>query len=285
MSTTVFNTEQFINAGSCLVSLKKPLVMGILNVTPDSFYDGGAYLTEDKIVERVGKMLQEGADIIDVGGYSSRPGAEDIPVEKELQRVCEAVKLIKTHFSQAVISVDTFREQVAAESLKQGASIINDISGGELDKKMIPFITEAKVPYVMMHMRGTPRTMTKLTSYSNIIQEIIAYFYTKINKLKQAGVNDIIVDPGFGFAKNAEQNFLILKKLSCFKVLDVPVLVGISRKSMIYKTLNIVPEEALNGTTALHMVALQNGADILRVHDVKEAVQTVKLFEKLQNIE
>ncbi len=277
--------KRFINIGSRLISIEKPLIMGILNITPDSFYDGGIYLTEDKIIGRVNEMLQEGADIIDVGGYSSRPGAKDVSEAEELKRISKAIKIIRDNFPDAILSADTFRSSVAEACLSQGVDIINDISAGTLDKNMIPLIIETKVPYIMMHMRGTPRTMTRLTDYSNLIQEIIAYFYPKIEKLKAHGVKDIIIDPGFGFAKNIEQNFLMLKKLSLFHVLETPLLVGISRKSMIYKTLGITPQEALNGTTALHMTALQNGANILRVHDIKEAVQTVKLFEKLSSVE
>lgn len=252
--------------------------MGILNVTPDSFYDGGRFFTPDTIKTQAEKMLKEGADIIDVGGYSSRPGANDISEQEETDRVCDAIGILHKEFPSINISVDTFRSSVAEAGLKEGACMINDISGGELDNKMFSTIAKWKVPYILMHMKGTPQTMTKQTDYENLLLELLEYFNRKIEILKNLGVNDIIIDPGFGFAKNIKQNFLMLKNLPYIKVLEKPLLIGISRKSMIYKTLGVEPGEALNGTTVLNTIALQNKASILRVHDVKEAVECVKLF-------
>ena len=262
-----------------ILDLSTPIVMGILNITPDSFYDGGKHLTEKQIVDQAQKMLQDGATIIDVGGYSSRPGASEVSESEEINRICNAINLIIKEIPEAVISVDTFRSSVASAAIEKGAKIINDISGGELDKDMFDVVAESKAPYIMMHMRGTPQTMSKLTTYQNIIFEMIDYFSVKIKKLIELGVCDIIIDPGFGFAKTREQNFEILHKLQSFQVLGLPLLAGMSRKSMIQKTLNVDSENSLNGTSVVNTMALMNGANILRVHDVKEAVECIKLYK------
>ena len=255
--------------------------MGILNVTPDSFYDGGRFTHIEKIHAQLEKMVNEGATIIDIGGASTRPGAEPVAPEEELKRILPVIELTKKHFPEIIISVDTFHSSVARESIGAGAHIINDISGGQSDVKMFVTIAELDVPYILMHSKGTPQTMSKLNQYNDLTLDILDFFIERIGKLRALGVKDIIIDAGFGFAKNIEQNFKLLKSLKTFKILDVPILAGLSRKSMIWRTLNIPPEEALNGTTALNMIALQNGADILRVHDVKEAVQTINLFKAI----
>ncbi len=255
--------------------------MGILNVTPDSFYDGDKFTSESSILSQVEKMLTEGATFIDVGGYSSRPGAEDISEKKEINRSVTAIKLIIRKFPAAVLSIDTFRSGVARQAVLEGAAMVNDISAGEQDKDMFATVAELKVPYVAMHMRGTPQTMKTLTAYENIIKEIADYFHQKISVLQSLGVRDILIDPGFGFAKTIDQNFHILSHLDYFKILNKPILAGLSRKSMIWKTLDTKPTDALNGTTALNMAALLKGASILRVHDVKEAMEVVKLFRSI----
>lgn len=255
--------------------------MGILNVTPDSFYDGGKFTGEEPVLNQVKKMLDEGASFIDVGGYSSRPGALDISEEEEAARVVPTIQLIIKNFPQCIISIDTFRSSIAIKAVEAGASIINDISGGEQDSRMFETVASLDVPYILMHMRGTPQTMTKLTGYSNLLKDVTNYFHSKIHQLHQLGAKDIIIDPGFGFAKTAEQSFELLHHLDHFRILGQPILAGISRKSMIWRTLNTTSEGALNGTTALHAVALLKGASILRVHDVKEAVECAGLIEKL----
>ncbi len=255
--------------------------MGILNVTPDSFFEGSRFTTESEILKQTEKMLSEGATFIDVGGYSSRPGAEDISTEDELARVSKAIKAIIKEFPKAIISIDTFRAEVAKQSVQEGASIVNDISAGDLDPKMFETVASLKVPYIAMHMRGNPQTMKGLTSYNNLAKEVMDYFIEKINRLKLLGVNDVIIDPGFGFAKTIEQNFELLSHLDYFKNLDRPILAGLSRKSMIWKTLGVTADDALNGTTALNMVALSKGTNILRVHDVKEAIEAIQLNAKL----
>jgi len=254
--------------------------MGILNITPDSFFAESRFIqNESMLLERAEKMLQEGAKILDIGGYSSRPGAADIDTTTEIQRIAPAVRAIKEKFPEALLSIDTFRHEVALVAAAEGADIINDISGGELDVDMIPAVGKLKLPYICMHMRGNPETMQAKTEYNNIEKDILSFFNEKLNQCLKAGINDVIIDPGFGFAKTIEQNYRILKNLSYFKSIGCPILAGVSRKSMIYKTLDISPEEALNGTTALNMVALVNGAKILRVHDVKEATETIKLYK------
>ena len=255
--------------------------MGVLNVTPDSFYDGGRFLQEKKIVEQAEKMLNEGAALLDVGGYSSRPGASEVPLGEELTRVVAAVKAIKKNFPQSIISIDTFRSVVAKAAYDEGAQLINDISGGSLDEAMFKTVAELDVPYVCMHMRGNPSTMNSMASYDNLLFEVVTYFHKKIYAMQSAGIKDIIIDPGFGFAKTVKQNFQLLNGLDHFRIFQKPLLVGLSRKSMIWKTLSTDPEQALNGTTALNMAALMKGANILRVHDVKEAVETIKLFSRI----
>jgi len=275
---------RYINAGGRLLDLEIPRVMGILNITPDSFYSGSRYNTDDEILKAASNMLEEGADILDVGGYSSRPGAEDISEEEERNRVIRVIKLINREHPEAIISIDTFRAEIAQEAILEcGASIINDISGGVADINMFSVVRSLNVPYIMMHMKGDPRTMQKNALYDDIVADILTWFGERIFKLKSAGVKDIIIDPGFGFGKTIEHNFELLRRLSDFSIAGLPVIVGISRKSMIWKTLDIDVEGALNGTTAINAIALYNGADILRVHDVKEAVQTIKLINKIKN--
>jgi dihydropteroate synthase len=273
-----------LNCQGQLVDLTSPKIMGILNVTPDSFYDGGKFNTSVTLLQQCEKMLKAGADIIDVGGMSSRPDASMITEEEELKRVIPAIESISNEFSTSIISVDTFRGRVARESVGAGANIVNDISGGTMDENMFPTIIALNVPYIMMHIRGTPVTMQKNTTYTNVVAEILDFLTKRINLLRGEGVKDIIADVGFGFGKSLDDNYFLLKKLSVFQSLGVPLLVGISRKSMIYKLLNNTPAEALNGATALHFFALQQGANLLRVHDVKEAKEVVKIHEKLNNI-
>ncbi|WP_370001112.1 dihydropteroate synthase [Winogradskyella sp.] len=272
-----------INCKGQLVDLSTPKVMGILNVTPDSFYDGGQYKDETSILNQVERMLNEGATFIDIGGYSSRPGADNVSETEELKRVIPIVELILKHFPETFISIDTFRSEVAKKSIKAGTAIINDISAGHLDENMIATVGRLGVPYIMMHMKGNPKTMQQQTDYDDLIKDINSYFAERIAKAHDAKINDIIIDPGFGFAKTLEQNYELLNNMELLKIIvDKPILAGVSRKSMIYKTLNTTSENALNGTTALHMVALQKGAKILRVHDVKEAVECVTLFNQLK---
>ncbi len=253
--------------------------MGILNITPDSFYSGSRLVKTVDILSRAEKMIQDGLDIIDIGGYSSRPGAEDIGIEEELARVMKALNVIVREFPQIPVSVDTFRSTIARQCIENGAAMINDISAGMLDEKMMEVVCDLQVPYVIMHMKGNPRNMLDHTEYDDILEETIDFLQKRKRILTQNGLNDVIVDVGFGFSKTTGQNYELLKDLSYFTGLESPILVGLSRKSMIWRSLDCTPEEALNGTTALHMAALQNGADILRVHDVKEAVEVIKLFK------
>lgn len=280
---TFFSAKKTLNLDGNAVRLDTPIVMGILNITPDSFYSGSRFGDVATIVNYAQLMIEEGATILDIGGYSSRPGAKDISLSDEIKRVIPAIKAIKENNPEVYISIDTFRSEVAEKAIAAGAAIINDISGGELDNKMHDLIAGSKVPYIMMHMRGTPQNMKEYTNYQNMVIDIIEYFQNKLYALRTKGAQDIIIDPGFGFAKTIDQNFELLKKLKSFQTLECPILVGISRKSLIYKSLEVNPEDALNGTTALNMIALQNGASILRVHDVKEAVETVKLFNLTYN--
>jgi len=279
---TLFYSKKTLNLKGKILDLSTPIVIGILNVTPDSFYDGGLYENEPAIIERAGTIIDQGGSIIDVGGYSSRPGAADISEDEEIKRVTAAIKSILKAYPEALLSIDTFRARVAAVAVEMGAAMINDISGGSLDNKMFDTVGKLNVPYILMHMRGTPQTMQSLTDYDDILLDLITWFEKNVYQLNQLGVNDIIIDPGFGFAKTNHQNFELLKKLTNFKMLNLPVLAGISRKSLIYKTLNITPEESLNGTTVLNTIALINGANILRVHDVREAVEVIKLFTRCQ---
>jgi dihydropteroate synthase len=274
---------QYINAGGKLIDLSKPKVMGILNVTPDSFYDGSRYNTDKEILEAAEGMLKDGAEILDVGGYSSRPGAMDISMEEEGKRVFNAIKLINREFPDAIISIDTFRADIASEAVVGcGALMINDISGGEADSKMFLTLEKLNVPYILMHMKGNPRTMQSKPLYDDVVADILKWFGERIFRLTSRGIKDIIIDPGIGFGKTADNNFELIRRLGDFSITGLPLLVGISRKSMIWKTLEISAGEALNGTTAMNAVALLHGADILRVHDVKEAVQTVKLINRIK---
>jgi len=274
---------RYINAGGRLLDLEIPKVMGIINITPDSFYKGSRYGTDEEILVTAARMLEDGADILDIGGYSSRPGAKDISVDEESNRVLKAVKLINRKFPEAIISVDTFRADIAREAVVGcGATIINDIAGGDYDDRMFSVVEKLNVPYILMHMKGDPRTMQNKPVYEDIVADILKWLGDRIFKLKSAGLKDIIIDPGFGFGKTIDHNFELLRRLGDFSIAGLPVLVGISRKSMIWKTLDISVDEALNGTTTLNAIAIFNGADILRVHDVREAVQTVNLIEKLR---
>ncbi|GIQ59940.1 dihydropteroate synthase [Flavobacterium collinsii] len=270
-----------INCKGRLTDLSIPKVMGILNVTPNSFFDGGKYKNEDEIVVQVAKMLSEGASFIDIGAYSSKPSAEFVTEQEEIDRIVPAIELILKHFPETLLSIDTFRAEVAKASIESGAAIINDIAAGELDDKMFEVIAHYNVPYIMMHMRGNPQTMQSLTQYDDIVKEMLFYFSEKVKKARSFGINDLVLDPGFGFAKTTEQNFEVLQKMELFNLLDLPVLAGVSRKSMIYKTLNNTAAEALNGTTVLNTIALTKGVKILRVHDVKEALECVTLFDKM----
>ncbi len=262
------------------ISLKKPIVMGILNLTPDSFYDGGLYSIEKEFLSKVEKMLNEGADIIDIGAVSTRPGADDVTLEEEIKRLVPAIKKISQEFPDAVLSVDTYRSKVAEEAINNGAHIINDISSGVFDPEIFHVIARLKVPYILMHIKGTPKNMQQNPQYVDVVQELTDFFKAQIAKLNDLGITkNIILDPGFGFGKSLEDNYTLLRNLSSFKKMGFPLLVGVSRKSMINKVLGTKPSEALNGTTILHTLALMNGADILRVHDVKEAVEVIKLME------
>jgi len=272
-----------INCKGKLVDLSTAKVMGILNLTPDSFYDGGKLTSEKDILSQTDKMLTEGATFLDLGGYSSRPGAAFVSEEEELKRVLPVVTLLLKSFPKALLSIDTFRSNIAKQCIDSGAAMVNDISGGTMDENMFKVISELQVPYIMMHMRGTPETMMQNTEYKDITKELLFYFSEKTAKAKTYGINDFIVDLGFGFSKNIEQNFVLLSNLELFKNLNAPLLVGISRKSMIHKTLEISPNDALNGTTALHSIALYKGASILRVHDVKEAVECINLIQNLKS--
>ena len=265
------------------LSVNQPLVMGILNVTEDSFYDGGKYTTETAVVKRATQILEEGGDIIDIGAMSTRPNAIEIPEKEEIQRIVEAVTTIRTQFPEAVLSIDTYRASVAEAALEAGADMINDISGGTFDPEMIPTVGKWQVPYCLMHTTAKPDTMQQNTQYKDILADILQFFGTQIEKLHEHHVHDIIIDPGFGFGKTLEQNYFLIKNLEVFHQLELPILVGISRKSMIYKLLGTTPEHALNGTTVLNTIALMKGAEILRVHDVKEAVETRKIVS-LQKI-
>jgi len=278
LENKIFYPNQTLNIRGRLLHLKEPRIMGILNVTPDSFYDGGRYDSETTILAQTEKMMKHGATFIDVGGYSSRPGAEDIAMSEEIRRISIAIKLIAKNFPEAIISIDTFRSQVAKVAVQEGASMINDISGGERDPAMLDVVSSLQVPYVVMHMRGDSKTMNKLTQYENLTKDITDFFQGKIFQLKTLGIKDIIIDPGFGFAKTIEQNFALLNSLDYLKILNKPLLVGLSRKSMIWKTLSTTPEYALNGTSCLHTLALMKGASILRVHDVQEASEVCRLF-------
>lgn len=257
--------------------------MGILNVTPDSFYDGGRFRNSSAVMRQVDQMLEEGATFIDVGAYSSKPNADNVSETEELQRILPVIDLIVKNFPEVILSVDTFRSEVAKQCIEAGASLINDISAGRLDEKMLGTVAALKVPYIMMHMRGNPKTMQQQTNYDDLIKDILFYFSKRIEKAKALGIVDLIIDPGFGFAKTLEQNYQLLNKLELLNITNLPILVGMSRKSMIYNTLDFSAKNALNGTTVLNTIALQKGASVLRVHDVKEAMECIKLIEALKH--
>ncbi len=267
-----------LNCKGELLVLNRPRIMGILNATPDSFFDGGQYNRVDNALARAEKMLIEGADILDIGGYSTRPGAIDISESEEIERTATIIAHIKKHLPQAILSIDTFRANVAKACIEAGAAIVNDISAGDEDTEMIPYIAQANVPYIVMHKQGTPKTMQKDPQYTNVVQEVVEYLAQKVAMLRNMGINDIVIDPGFGFGKTVEHNYQLLKHLNAFSVCGVPILAGLSRKSLINKALGIKAAEALNGTTIVNTLALQNGAHILRVHDVKEAKEIIDLL-------
>jgi len=274
-----------INCNGKLIDLSSPKVMGILNITPDSFFDGGKYNNPQSIVKQVEKMLSEGATFIDVGAYSSRPGAKHISEKEEKERILPVIKLLAKEFPQILMSIDTFRSEIAEACINEGACIINDISAGNMDENMFTTVAKLNVPYIIMHMKGTPQNMQKNCTYNHVVNDVIFYFSKKINELRLLGVNDIITDVGFGFSKKLEHNYKLLKHLELFKSLEVPTLAGLSRKSMLFKPLGITQKEALNATTTANTIALLNGANILRVHDIKEAVEAIKIIELLKNVE
>lgn len=282
VQSKIFSANKTLKVKGQILHLATPKVMGILNITPDSFYSGSRFTNISGILKKVESMIEEGADFIDVGGYSSRLGAVDISQSEELDRVIPAVKAIRKNFQESIISIDTFRSRVAQEAVQEGADMVNDISAGDLDPAMISTVADLQVPYVAMHMRGTPQTMNQLTQYENVTKEVIDYFQKKLFTLKNAGITDVIVDPGFGFAKTVAHNFELLKSLELFQIFERPLLVGLSRKSMIWRTLDSTPELALNGTTALNTIALVKGATLLRVHDVREACEVIQLVSHLQ---
>ena len=274
-----------LNCNGRLLNLEVPVVMGILNVTPDSFYDGGQFNIVEKSLKQVEQMLDEGATIIDIGGMSSRPGAEIISVNEELNRVLPIIKEIHKSFPETILSIDTVHGEVAQKAIDNGASMINDISGGTIDPGIWNVAKENSVPYILMHIKGRPNDMQNNPTYENVSLDILRYLRDKVFQLQNLGVKDIVIDPGFGFGKSIDQNYQLLNRLGSFQLLDCPILVGISRKSMIYKLLESTPQQALNGTSVLHMIALQNGAKILRAHDVQEAVECVRLYEQLKKTE
>ncbi|WP_374166682.1 dihydropteroate synthase [Arcticibacter sp. MXS-1] len=278
---TVFQVKKTINARGRLLDLSSPKVMGILNITPDSFFAGSRLSSLDEAEAVAETMLRDGADILDLGAYSSRPGAADITAEEEKQRLLPVIMRLSSKFPQAILSVDTFRACVAEAAIGEGAHMINDISGGELDPAMFETVARLQVPYILMHMKGTPQTMNSLAEYDDLVQEVMGYLIEKTGRLRQLGLNDIIVDPGFGFAKKKNHNFSLLKSGSRLKALGLPILAGLSRKRTIWETLGTTAADALNGTTVLNTIALMQGADILRVHDVKEAVEAVRLVTAL----
>ncbi len=284
MENSVFYQKKSINCRGKLLNIEQPVVMGIINVTPDSFYDGGVYENEAHVLKKVEQMVQEGVSIVDIGAYSTRPGAKEVSVEEELGRLLPIIKVVRENYPDLPISADTFRAHVAREAVKAGASMVNDISGGTMDEKMFETIADINVPYILMHINGTPDNMQEAPYYENVVIEIMDYLIERVYQLRSLGVNDIIIDPGFGFGKTLEHNYVLLKKLALFKMIDCPILCGLSRKSMVNKVLDIKAEEALNGTVVLNTIALMNGANILRVHDVKEALEAIKLVNYLQKV-
>jgi len=280
---TVFSKKSTLNINGNLLTLTTPKIMGIINVTPDSFYSGSRKSGLQEALDQADQMVKDGATFLDIGGYSSRPGAKDISIQEEVDRTAPIIAAIKKKLPDVYISIDTFRSGVAKTALESGAEIINDISGGELDPDMFDLVAKSKAPYIMMHMKGTPQNMVTKTDYSDLLKEVLDYFQNKLDALHKKGAGDIILDPGFGFAKDRDQNFALLRELRYFDVLEQPILIGVSRKSMIYKTLGTSPDQALNGTSVLNTIGLLNGANILRVHDVKEAAEVVKLVELTYN--
>ena len=275
----MLSPETTLNCRGQLLSLEKPIVMGILNVTSDSFYDGGKYTNQKSVLIQVEKMLEEGASVIDIGGMSSRPGAEIINVQEELSRIIQPIQWIMDAFPKTIISVDTVHAEVIKAAVDRGASILNDISAGTVDNELYTTVANLEIPYILMHMKGTPKTMQQDTNYEDVTLTVLDFLIQEVGILRSLGVKDIVIDPGFGFGKSIEQNYELLRKMHVLKILDLPILAGISRKSMIYKFLETTAHKALNGTTALHIIALQQGAKILRVHDVKEAIETIKLYQ------
>ncbi|MDJ1485329.1 dihydropteroate synthase [Cytophagaceae bacterium YF14B1] len=273
----LFRTKKTFNLRGRLWTLEQPVVMGIINSTPDSFYANSRMSSTDAALHRAERMLADGATILDIGGYSTRPGAAEVEQQEEADRVAPVIEAIVKHFPEAIVSVDTFRASVAEAAVRAGAVMVNDVSGGA-DERMFETVSQLDVPYILMHSKGTPQTMTQLTQYTDMLSEMLTFFITRLHMIRKSGIKDVILDVGFGFAKTIEQNYFLLKNLEHFHILELPMLVGISRKSMIYKRLNITPEESLNGTTVLNTLALSKGAQLLRVHDVKEAVDSVKLY-------
>jgi dihydropteroate synthase len=281
---SMLHQQTTLNCGGRLLSLERPIIMGILNVTPDSFFDGNRYNSVDNALAQTEQMLREGASIIDIGGMSSRPGAEVISVDEELSRVAPVIATIADQFPEAILSIDTVRSKVASEMAAAGATIVNDISAGRLDSEMYATVAKLGLPYMLMHMQGQPQDMQDRPTYANVVEEVLAFLIEEVGKLRALEVKDIVIDPGFGFGKSVTHNYELLQNLHVFKILGIPILAGVSRKSMICKVLKVNPEYALNGTTALHMVALQQGAKILRVHDVKEAREVIQLWEQLEAV-
>ena len=279
---TFFSSHKNLNCGGKLLSLEKPLVMGILNITDDSFFDGGKYKNTDAALNHVEEMLKDGASIIDIGAVSTRPGAIEIPKEEEHSRISNILKTVTEKFPNAIFSIDTYRSEIARIAVDNGAHIINDISAGNFDEKMFQTIRDLHVPYIMMHIQGTPANMQSNPAYKNVVKDVISYFSEKVAVLKKMGVNDIIIDPGFGFGKTLEHNYELLNNLEYFSIFGLPLMAGFSRKSMINKLLETNPADALNGTTVLNTIALTKGVNILRVHDVKEAVEAIKIVEKMR---
>lgn len=281
---TFFSKKLTIQIRGTLIDLSEPKVMGILNLTPDSFYDGGKHNSTEKILQHVGKMVSEGLDILDIGAYSTKFGAQNVSEKEELDRLIPVLKILKSEYPDLILSVDTFRSEIARIAVTDySVDIINDISAGDMDNKMFEVIAKLNVPYIMMHMQGTPQTMQLNPEYKNVVKEVIQYLSEKVRKARLLGINDVIIDPGFGFGKTIEHNYQLLKHLHDFRIFEIPLLVGLSRKSMIYKTLNTIPYESLNGTTVLNTLALQGGATILRVHDVREAKEAITLYQKFSN--
>lgn len=273
-----------LNCKGRLLVIEKPVVMGILNITPDSFYSGSRVQQLDDILSKAEQMISEGAAILDIGGQSTKPGSDRLTAAEELQRVIPAIHQIKEKFPETFLSIDTYHSTVAKEAVAAGADIVNDISAGEMDRQMISTVAALHVPYIAMHMKGTPANMQQNPVYEDVTKEVVDYFIQKLNECKQAGITDIIIDPGFGFGKTIQHNFQLLKKLEAFQIFHIPVMAGLSRKSTIWKTLNTVPEEALNGTTVLNTIALTKGASILRVHDIKEAMEAIELYQAYQAV-